>query len=54
MVLPVSHLRNTHVASELLYPVLDGAAVRWSHALGELTVELSRVPSACLVELRPR
>jgi alpha-galactosidase len=54
MVLPVSHLRNTDVTSELLYPALDGVAARWEQALGGLIVELSRVPSACLVELRPR
>ena len=54
MVLPVPHLHHADVTGELLYPALDGVAACSQDALGELTVELARVPSACLVELRSR
>jgi alpha-galactosidase len=50
--LPVPHLRGQPATAEVLYPVGPaGAAVAWDAAAGVLSVELPRVPSACLIRL---
>jgi alpha-galactosidase len=50
--LPVPHLRNSAASCKLAYPALGGAAIAWDDGRGELTVELPRTPTACLIELR--
>jgi alpha-galactosidase len=54
MAIPVAHLRGAHAVAELLYPALGGGRVDWSSSMGELTVTLPGVPSACLIGLVPK
>ena len=51
--LPVPHLRGRRVNAELLYPRSTGAAAgaTWDAAASALSVQLPRVPSACLIRL---
>ncbi|HTX00663.1 MAG TPA: hypothetical protein VMD59_17925, partial [Acidimicrobiales bacterium] len=51
VILPLLHLAGRGATARLLYPGLDGARIAWHDGPGELTVELARAPSACLVEL---
>jgi alpha-galactosidase len=49
--LPVPHLRGQPVTADVLYPRSAGAGASWDAAAGTLSVELPRVPTACLIRL---
>jgi alpha-galactosidase len=55
--LPVPHLRGRRVTADVLYPrsagagAGAGAAATWDAAASTLSVQLPRVPSACLIRL---
>jgi alpha-galactosidase len=48
---PVPHLRGQPVTVDVLYPRWGGAGATWHAAASALSVELPRVPSACLIRL---
>ncbi len=52
--LPVPHLRHTGASGQVLYPTPGRAEIAWDDGRGELTVELARTPTACLIDLRSR
>jgi alpha-galactosidase len=49
--LPVPHLRGQAMTADVLYPRATGAAATWDAAASTLSVQLPRVPSACLIRL---
>jgi alpha-galactosidase len=52
--LPVPRLRGRRVTADVLYPRSAAAAATWDAAASALSVQLPRVPSACLIRLGAR